>query len=238
MWKLCLLLLAGPYHVDADFRFKDFNGVQNILIRMTLVSDVTDVASSSRCALECLDKDTFCEAFQYDLHSETCYLGSWTWFNGTGQEPHLPLFSTWKRYCDVVLGYNLTLLDDQGMCVFLSPGLTTYNNAKTQCKEKQGRLLIIETPIKKNLTDRFLSLMGYTNDPLWVGMERAAGQRDFVWVDQEPVNLTEMMPMFAPGQPDVNAQSASCVVIMSSGLDDVNCTGTWGYLCEYVNHGG
>lgn len=233
-----LLLLAGHHQVDAQFSFKLFNTVLNTSIGMAQVSGISGVESISGCALECLAQENVCEAFRYDLDIEMCYLGSWIWFNGAAPQPYPPLFATWKQYCDISLGYSLTLQDNQGLCAFLSSSGTTYTDSKTQCSGKQGRLLIIKTQIKKDLTYLFLSKWGfYTNSgsfSLWVGMERVVGQQAFVWLDQAPVSSAEMALMFTVGKPDY-AEVEMCVVLRPKGLDDVVCNSGWKYLCEYVN---
>ncbi|KAM5307383.1 C-type mannose receptor 2 isoform 2-T2 [Glossophaga mutica] len=112
-----------------------------------------------------------------------------------------------------------------------------WSEAQFSCEQQEAQLVTIANPLEQAFITA--SLPNVTFD-LWIGLH--ASQRDFQWVEQEPV----LFANWAPGEPSGPSPAASgnvptsCAVVLHSPSthftgrwDDRSCTEeTHGFICQ------
>uniref|UniRef100_G1QXE8 C-type mannose receptor 2 n=1 Tax=Nomascus leucogenys TaxID=61853 RepID=G1QXE8_NOMLE len=112
-----------------------------------------------------------------------------------------------------------------------------WSEAQFSCEQQEAQLVTITNPLEQALISA--SLPNVTFD-LWIGLH--ASQRDFQWVEQEPLRYSN----WAPGEPSGPSPApsgnkpTSCAVVLHSPSahftgrwDDRSCTEeTHGFICQ------
>ncbi|XP_052217153.1 uncharacterized protein LOC127835020 isoform X2 [Dreissena polymorpha] len=144
---------------------------------------------------------------------------------------------TFIQTCDVSNGYTL-LNDNQGsttLCVKVHSEAKLWENARTQCRQEGGDLVVLDSPLKLHLIQTELTSMGLDDGVmLWIGAHEMPTllplPRHFNWANGQPVDMSYG---WAPGEPE--GYNQHCVTINHAGgytLHDNICWFIHKFICQ------
>ena len=130
---------------------------------------------------------------------------------------------------------------DEGVCACQTIGMTRFTRCNTRvtraqadaaCRLRNQTLATHVTP--SDLAS--LALAPGILNTLWVGLTDVATEGTFLWDDGTAMTMTENQ-LWSMGEPN-DLRGEDCVVIGSSGLNDVNCESSKSFLCADPPMGG
>uniref|UniRef100_A0A2C9LD87 C-type lectin domain-containing protein n=1 Tax=Biomphalaria glabrata TaxID=6526 RepID=A0A2C9LD87_BIOGL len=187
--------------------------------------------SRLQCSALCLTHFKSCQNVLYNNVKKLCLGGADLGSAGIKPSTSQRLYSQSTKYCDVSLGYNSTIMRTYGLCLSISKPALTFSAANLSCRSRHGRLVITKTNATYDSLLRIMQDMSI--DWVWVGLDDGQTEGTYVWSDGTVATKSEML--FLAGQPD-NLYNSDCIALsrIYLGLDDVSCSGSKIYICEYV----
>ncbi|KAK6966014.1 CD209 antigen-like protein E [Biomphalaria glabrata] len=228
---LTFLAIAYLFHLIESFSVANASFYQVTLNTLGILPTYNNSLSRSRlqCSALCLSHAQTCQHFLYHSENKLCLDLRSTGIKASSSDS---LYSQSTRYCDVSLGYNSTIMRTYGLCLSISRSISTFSAANTFCSSIQGRLIMIKTITK---TDLVLKIMqDNTISSVWIGLGDVQNEGTYVCSNGD-VAKPNKMTMFLPGQPD-NFYNSDCMILLKvyKGLDDIACSRSETYFCEYV----
>ncbi|XP_077477466.1 C-type lectin domain family 6 member A-like [Stigmatopora argus] len=113
-------------------------------------------------------------------------------------------------------------------CYYISNVQKSWGEAKVDCSNKRGQLVIIRNIEEKKWLHSKLSRTTY-----WIGLSSTSDHRKWFWVDETPLNPN--VANWSKGQPDNRSGNENCVEMWhgnSYRWNDRNCKFNRRYICK------
>ncbi|XP_048245682.1 hepatic lectin-like [Haliotis rufescens] len=120
----------------------------------------------------------------------------------------------------------------EGLCFkFEADTLRSWRDAEIDCQSDHGHLVKLDSSAKNELIVKFAQELRLEVGKL-VGFNIGAKDGDenghWTWYDNTPVSS----PKWGPNEPSGDGYCAQILSAHSYRWNDVNCSDSWGYICE------
>ncbi|XP_021354606.1 uncharacterized protein LOC110451077 [Mizuhopecten yessoensis] len=190
----------------------------------------TTARGLSDCVSICQDS-TACLMCGHSIETGTCHGFSYLETNLVSILEESEVIYQHTESC-VRAGY--VLLGDGPLCVKKHDDALTWNDAKTQCEQYHGRLVVIDNAQKLEAFVNYLE--NITSAVLWIGVNDKDSEGSWVWLNGASL-ITAYLPYYqlnnySAGYPGKKNNADCAWMSKSGGLVDDNCLLKNSYMCE------